>query len=189
MTKNIRLFFILSWIFSAVVIAWNTLANFFGGVGLNYVALLMLLASMLVLSVLDNQTAKRTKDLFIICCVLTILELLVYFVFEYNIGGFKTKHVFWVFQNIYAFIGILLVGYSCFRFIYEVKNQRFKFIEVILGQEKVEKKQKKAKELSNGSLLDKPNRTAFEEQVERDDFVEQPEETIQDTDKSDNAED
>jgi hypothetical protein len=51
---------------------------------------------------------------------------------------------------------IIIEIYIAFRFITESKNVKIGFVETILGN-KQSKKEKKSKELSNGSLEEKPN--------------------------------
>lgn len=162
MTKNLKYSFILFAVFFGIVIAWNTLASFFNGVGINFVALLVVLSLIVMLFITDSFVAKRTRELLIACCVFAALEFLIYFIFEFGIGSLKTFKVFTVFQNIFSFVGILMAGYLAFRFICEIKGVKFGFVEMLLGNEKRVPKQKKAKELSNGSLEDKPNHSNFE---------------------------
>lgn len=162
MTKNLKLAFILFSVFFGIIMAWNTLANFFSGVGLNYVAILVILALILMLILTDKFVASRTKELFISVIVFAVLEFLIYFIFEFGIGSFKVWEVFHNFQKVFSFLALLVFAYIAFRVICEVKGVKFGFIEVMLGNEKRAPKQKKAKELSNGSLEDKPNHTVEE---------------------------
>lgn len=160
MSKNLKISFLLSFILSVVVIAWHTLANFFGGVGLNYIAVLVVVAMLLSIVLFDKHTYGRIKDIFFVCCVFAFLETIVYFPCEF--GGCQDSSVatvFFNFQNVYAFLGLLFLAYIAFRFITESKNIRIGFVEVMLGNEKPkkEKKEKKSKEFSNGSLEEKPN--------------------------------
>ncbi len=187
MSKNLKISFLLCFILSVVVIAWHTLANFFAGVGLNYVAILVVIASLLFIVLFDKHTYSRVKDLFFICCVFAFLETIVYFPCEF--GGCQDASVatvFFNFQNVYAVLGLLFLAYLAFRFITESKNIRISFVEILLGNEKPnkEKKEKKSKELSNGSLEEKPN--AEEKSENKDETIENNEETIiiQDEEKS-----
>lgn len=165
MTKNLKTTFILSLIISGVVIAWRSLMGFMGaGVGLNFVAMLVLTSILLLIILTDTYTKSRFFDIFILCCVFTGLEFLVYFIFEFNIGSVGVKNVFYVFQNIYSILGIFFFAYIVFRFIIEVKQIRLSFVENILGNTK---KVKKSKELENGSLSQKPNSKTEEETKEQ----------------------
>ena len=158
MNKNLKLSFILFAIASAVIVAWRTLHSFFGGVGLNFVALLVVVSILIGIILNDKYVFNRTKELFIILSVLTGLELLVYFAFEFAVKSSTHFAGFLVFQNILSVLGILFLAYTMFRFITEHKEVKIGFVEFILGNGKVNKQQKKAKELTNGTLEDKPNR-------------------------------
>ena len=50
MNKNLKISYILFFVFSAIVIAFRTLASFFGGVGLNFVAMIALVMVVLTFS-------------------------------------------------------------------------------------------------------------------------------------------
>lgn len=178
MTKNLKISFLLSFILSVVVIAWHTLTNFFGGVGLNYIATIVVVGLLLSIILFDKHTYSRFKDIFFICCVFAFLETIVYFPYEF--GGcqnYEVATVFFNFQNVYSFLGILFLAYLGFRFVTESKNIRIRFVEILLGNEKTfkNKKEKKSKEFSNGSLEEKPvNSTSSED--ENIIIPEQPEE-------------
>ena len=161
MTKNLKISFILALIFSGVVIAWRSLMGFMGaGVGLNFVALLVLTSILLVVLLTDSYVKSRFFDIFILTCIFTGLEFLIYFIFEFNIGSTGVKDVFFVFQNIFSVLGILFFAYLIFRFVIEVKQIRLSFVEALLGNTK---SRKKSKELANGSLEDKPSSQPAEE--------------------------
>ena len=159
MTKNLKICFLLSFILSVVIVAWHTLTNFFGGVGLNYVAILVTVAIMLSIILFDKHTFSRFGDIFFVCCIFAIFETIVYFPYEF--GGCvnpKVATVFFNLQNVFTFFGILFLAYIAFRFVIESKNIRITFVEVLLRNEKLPKakKEKKSKEFSNGSLEEKP---------------------------------
>lgn len=159
MTKNIKLSFILIAVYSAIIIAWRTLNSFFTGLGLNIVALFTIITILLTISLTDKHTFSRIKDMFIITIVFAVLELIVYFGIEFVIDDFSHVGGFLVYQNILSVFGLLFFAYIAFRFITEVKNIKISFIEFILGNHSSHKKPKKAIELTNGTLEDKPNRT------------------------------
>lgn len=156
MSKNLKSSFVLFVIAFSIIIAWNTLLSFFGGVGVAFVALLILTGILIFLNVTDKEVFNRTKDLFIALCVFDILEFTVYFIFEFQVGSYKTLSAFYVFQSILALFAILLLGYLTFRFVCEHNGKKFQFIEIMLGNVKVGSKVKKAREISNGSLEEKP---------------------------------
>ncbi len=156
MTKNLKLSFILLAVFSAIVVAWRTLSYFFNGVAINMVALLSIVAILLIIVLTDTFVKNRIKEMFIFACVLAGLELIVFFPYEFGASSNALK-VFVVFQNIYIVLGLLFMVYLTFRAICEIKGVKFGFIEAMLGNKQNERKKKKAKEFTNGSLEEKPN--------------------------------
>ena len=82
MSKDLKLSYILFFVFSAILIAWNTLSNFFNGVALNFIALIGLVFVVLLLMFSNKELIKRLKDLLIIACVFCVLELIIYFAFS-----------------------------------------------------------------------------------------------------------
>ena len=157
MNKNLKLSYILLFSFSAMLLAFKTLSAFFCGVGINFVALLGIVFAVLLICLKDKEIMKRIRDLFILACTFCVMELIIYFAYEFGHG--ETLKGFEIYQNIISFLGILFLIYLCFRFATEVIDKKIKFIEIMLGNEKRQpKKEKKAKELTNGSLEDKPNK-------------------------------
>ena len=157
MNKNLKLSFILFVVASVSIVAWRTLFSFFGGVGLNFVALIIIVAVLIGLILSDKYIYNRTKDLFYTLCGFTALELIVYFAFDFAIKSTNHFAGFLVFQNIISVFGLLFLAYTMFRFITEFKEIKIGFVEFILGNKKTNKQQKKAKELTNGTLEEKPN--------------------------------
>lgn len=153
--KNLKLTYILLTVFSCITIAFKTLTSFFGGVGLNFVAMLAIAFVIMLIALKDKQIAKNCWDLYALSGILLILEFVMYFACEYGNGLFIKG--FWIYQNVVAFIGLIILAYICFRFTLEFLNKKIRIIEIMLGNQKRVKKEKKAKEVSNGSLLEKPN--------------------------------
>lgn len=169
MSKNLKFSFLICFIISAITIAWHTLSEFFYGTGLSYVAILVGVALFLFIILLDKYAFNRTRDLFTMCCVLAILESFVFFPCEFGAcSDPDVAIVFFNLQNVFTVIGLLFFVYVVFRLITEAKNIRISFVETLLGNEKVVKvkKEKKSKELSNGSLEEKPVNTESEETAE-----------------------
>ena len=170
MDKNVKLFYLLTFVMTVVVVAWNTLTNFFGGTGINFVAMLVMLAILISMVVSNKELLKKVKDLFIVDCALTALETIVFIPNEF--GGCKNYNVavvFFNFQNVFTFLGLIFLCWLLFRFLTDYKNVKIHFVEVMLGNEKRTKKPKKekqAKEVSNGSLSKKPNSIEAEEDVQ-----------------------
>ena len=174
MSKNLKLSFIFTFVLFAVCLAWTSLANFFSGVGVNFVIMLALCLALLVIVLVDKQTKSRIMDLFIVCVVFLVLESVVYFALEFGSSSYSyltleagvgQSNIFTamhIYQNVISVLAFLFLAYAVFRLIYEIKGYRFAFVEVLLGNQKVQKKERQAKELSNGSLEEKPNKTEAE---------------------------
>ncbi len=183
MTKNLKLSYILTLIFAAVVVAWSTLSSFFTGVGINFLVLLGIFCVLLFTILTDKHVLARIKDVFIMLSVLLALEFIVFLVFEfgmvsvpanvelYEVMGVSSKTLatfkgFCIFQNVISVFGILVFAWTLFRFLTDNQNIKISFVEAMLGNNKAEKKERKSKELSNGSLEEKPNKVQTEDVVE-----------------------
>lgn len=163
MTKNLKLSFVLYMIFYSVIIAWATLTSFFRGVGINFIALVVVMALLLTIKLTDEFVSKRTKEIFWASVAFAGLEFIIYLVFEFTIARGNAITVFWVFQRIFTALALIAFGYVIFRFVTELKDVKIGFVEAMLGNGKPRKKKKSNKELSNGSLEDKPNKTVIEQ--------------------------
>ena len=60
--------------------------------------------------------------------------------------------------NVIAALAFLFLAYAIFRLVCEINGTKVGFVEVMLGNKKVQKKERQPKELSNGSLADKPKK-------------------------------
>lgn len=176
MTKKLRLSFILAMAAACVMIAWSTLANFFNGVGVNFVALLVITGILTYLVFTDRYIKSRFIDIFILMALFTILEFIVYIVFEFGIDRVNTIRFSFGFQNFLSIMGIIFLAYTAFRFATEYRDVRISFIELILGNGNRVKRVKTNKELVNGSLEEKPNHKRHdvdeEKSVEAGDVIE-----------------
>ncbi len=163
MSKKLRITFISFSAFFAVIVAYITLGNYFSGVGLNLVALIALLAVCVAAYVGDTEVRSRTRDLLPVASVLLIGELIAFFFMEFGWGNASVKEGFWQYQIFLSVVAIFALVYTLARFILDANNIKVQFIEIILGNVQIEKpkkiKTKTNKELSNGSLEDKPNKT------------------------------
>lgn len=159
MDKNLRISFIAYTVLTSVVLAFLTCCRFFNGAAFAYVAVLISLAIIVYYFVCNSFVRSRFRDLFITAIVFAVLELVTFIVFEFptSISASVYKG-FWNYQVVVSCLGLLFLVYGVFRFIYETKNLKFGFIETILGNKRVIRKAKQAKEFTNGSLEAKPNR-------------------------------
>ena len=181
MQKNLKLYYILTFVLVGVVLAWKTLSATFLGAGVNFVAMLVLLAIMLMFICTDKFVKSRTRDLFIVSSVFAGLELIVFLVLEiFNTNlTYNTLKGFNIYQSVISFLGLIFFAYVVFRFICEVKGKTFAFVETLLGNNKREKKIKKAKELTNGSLMEKPNKNKEVAEVSNTSSIQQPEKAVE----------
>ena len=153
-----HLFYVVSWLrwgnigvffaFSAIIVAWRTLSNFFNGVAINFVALLGLVFVVVLICLKEKDLFKRIKDHLILAGLFCVLELVIYFACEFGYG--ESLFGFGVYQNVISFLSILFLSYLSFRFSTEYVGKKVKFIEIMLGNEKRVVKPKKTKELANG---------------------------------------
>ncbi len=181
MAKNLKLFFVLAFAFTGISIAWSSLASSFLGVGVNFVAMAVIFAVVLLFFCSDKDLRVRVKDMFIVAAVLLALEFIVFVVtglfdFELSVGAIKA---FRIIQNVISVLALLFFAYITFRMIAEAKGTKIHFVELMLGTEKKEKKVKKAKELSNGTLLEKPKHKIEEEERSNYSTVTQTEQTVE----------
>lgn len=163
MSRNLKTTYILFFTFTAIILAWNTLSNFFGGVAINYIAIVGLMFSILLIMLKDNSVWKRVKDLYIAACAFCAMELIVYFALEFGWCSLSAIKGFLVYQSIITIIGILYCAYLSVRFAFELTNKKIGFIEAMLGNRSNAPKAKRTKEISNGCLEEKPNNKPTEE--------------------------
>ena len=162
MSKNLKLSYVLTFVLCAISLAWTTLMSFFNGVGVNFVAMFAIVAALLVIILVDEKTRKRIMDLFIVSGVFLALESVMYFALELGTPTLELVQGMHIYQNIISVLAFLFLGYAIFRLVCEIKDKKIAFIEVMLGNQKMQKKERQAKELDNGSLDDKPKKAELE---------------------------
>lgn len=174
MSKNLKLSYALVFAAIAISLAWNTLLNFFNGVGLSFVAYLGIVLVLLIVVLTDKSTRKRMIDLFVVAAVFLALESIIYFVLEFRATNLQMLSLeleygqpnvlkgMIVYQNVIACLALLFLGYTIFRLVCEINGKKVAFVEALLGGEKPAKKERQSKELSNGSLDDKPKKNEIE---------------------------
>ena len=156
MDKNFRLVCILSMILSGIVIAWNTLINFFFGVGINFVAVISIFAIIYVLVIESKPLFEETKGIFIVDLVIVCIEVVVFIMEEY-FGRFgKIFYIFTVVQKILSAFAILYFVFVLLKMLFVAKEKVGGVFHNLFKANKPAK-ERKAKELSNGSLEEKPN--------------------------------
>lgn len=162
MSKNLKLSFVLVFVACAISLAWNTLLNFFSGVGINFVAYFAITALLMIVVLTDKETKKRMMDLFVITIAFLVLESVIYFALEFGIPTYDLYKGMHIYQNVIAALAFLFLAYAIFRLVCEINGTKVGFVEVMLGNKKVQKKERQPKELSNGSLADKPKKNELE---------------------------
>lgn len=167
MSKNLKLSYILLLIFSAIVVSFRTLLNFFGGVGISFVAMLSIFAVLLFFLLTDEFVKSRIKDMFGAVCFFVLFEFMVYIVFEFGVSNVRVLNAFLILQNVLTALGLIFLCYVFMRMFTDLKGIKLSFIEIMLGNEKRNKTPKKAKELTNGSLEEKPNKKQEEKNEEK----------------------
>lgn len=167
MSKNLKLSYVLLLVFTAIIVSFRTLLNFFGGVGLSFVALFTILTILLYLLLTDEYVKNRIKDMFIVVCVFVFFEFMIYIVFEFGVSNVSVIRAFLIMQNVLTALGLIFLCYVFMRMFLDLKGVKLSFIEIMLGNEKRNKTPKKAKELTNGSLEEKPNKKQEEKTEEK----------------------
>lgn len=174
MSKKVKLSYILALVMFGITIAWNTLAGFFNGVGLNYVAMLGIISILIFWLVTEKEVRSRVLEIIIALATFLVLETICYFVFEFGLcSTYECARGFQIYQHVISVLAILCFAYTMVRFLLDFKGIKVHCFEVMLGNEKRVKKVKESKEISNGSLSAKPNRNKTEDVKE--------EETVEDS--------
>ena len=162
MSKNLRISFILSLIFAGILIAWGTISNFFSGVGISFISIVGILIVLLIFILTDDFVKSRIKDIFIFACIFTFLELFVFLLVEFGLLNYEGIEGMQRYQMVISILSLVYLIYIVFRFLTDLKDIKIGFVEKMLGNQERTKKIKTAKELSNGSLEDKPNKKNIE---------------------------
>ncbi len=157
--KSLKLSYILFLSFAASVLAFKSVSAFFGGVGLAFVLSLVLFSAALVVFFKNADVKKSALDQVIVSAVLLAMEFIVYFAGEIVLGGLSRGMS--IYQSVISCLGVLFFAYVLVRAILQLNGKNFAFTS------KKEKRVKAAKELTNGSLEDKPKKTTEKTLFER----------------------
>lgn len=168
--KKVNLSLIFSLVIFAIGVGIKSIASYFGGYfGIAFVATLILLSLVIVFVFSNPENRKRVLDVVILDCLVVFLGLVLYCAYDWarDITVDLVDFVM-VWANLYSVVSLFCFGYASFRLFCEASQKRIKFVEVILGNEKVERKPRQPKEarkvkssrnlkeVENGDLLDKP---------------------------------
>lgn len=162
--KNIKLSLILSIVMCCVAIANKSVIGYLSGFGFAFVALIIMAFVMLSLFLNDKRLVKRLADVYIINALMLLFGMILFCNVDLTIEmTIKKLEFIQGFSKFYAIISLIFLCWILFRFIYEISEYRFKWLEVVLGNAKIEKKaktvktKKQPKEVEDGSLEKKPN--------------------------------
>ena len=61
MTKDLKISFVLLAVFTGIIMAWKTLINYFGGAGINFVAILTSAVVLFLLILKSKETRSRIR--------------------------------------------------------------------------------------------------------------------------------
>ena len=190
--KKINYTLLFSLIIFAIGICVKGLAGFLGGAfGLPFVATLVMFALVLLFGLSSADVRKRVVDIIALDIVVVLFSLVLYCMIDWSkspsVDLINFAHV-WL--TIYSVFSLLFFAYALFRFLCEKTGKKIKFVEVLLGFEKYEKKpkdkqkpakvskenkriesqDKPLKEVMNGDLEDKPlNEEKQNQSTENDD--------------------
>lgn len=157
MEKNLKLTFILSMCLLGISLAFRSFCLFFG-VGISFVFMLGLFSVISYVFFKDKSIRKRVLDIYIITAIFISLEFVMFFIGEILVDIFLDKGVL-VYQSVVTVLALFAFAYVVVRWVLERNGKKLEFVETIFNSKKEKKvKPKTNKELSNGSLQDKPSK-------------------------------
>lgn len=173
----------------AIGVAISNIISFFSGVGFAFIGASLFLILAIINILKDEEHKKRFGDLFILIAIEFLMFIILFFAYDFNLNGITNKFPL-LMRNICAIYSLLALGYVIFRYISEIKDKRYKFVEYLLGNyvpeakakngKKASKEEaKKNKELENGTLEPKPSSVENVEEIKAGEDVaeeEKPEE-------------
>lgn len=173
--KKINLALIFSLCIFGVGVAVKNLANYFGGFGITFVAVLVLTALFVLKGFLEPENRRRLWDVFVLICVSIFFCLVTYCAYDWamelDYGLFKFIRVW---SNIYSVLSLIFLIYTAIRFISESSEKRFVIFEYILGTKKIQSKVKinqekynrQPREVVSGEIEQKPNQVEQDKKTE-----------------------
>ncbi len=162
--KKINLSLLFSLIIFAIGICIKGLAGFMGGAfGVPFVATIVMFALVLMFGLSSPDVRRRVVDVLALDVVVLVFSFALYCMFDWSSNPSADLLDFvHIWMNIYSVFSLLFFVWTLFRFLLEKTGKKVKFVEVVLGFEKVEHKPKKEKpakipkENKNGNAQDKP---------------------------------
>ena len=176
----------------AIGVGIKSITNFAGGIGVPFVAVLVLTVLLINSGFINKANRSRLYDIFVLVGVGLIFALILFCSFEWaNEKSFALIDFFNVFANIYSVISLISLIYCFVRYISEINGFKIPFVEIMLGngsktpKEKKEKQARQLKEVMNGDLEQKPSSEAQTQMVEKEEIkpevVEEKTETVEQT--------
>ena len=166
MDKNLKLSYICLTVLTSAMVAWLTLTNYFGGAGVTFVAIAISFIVLSVLYICEVSVRARIKYSYFIALFLVAVETILFFALEFGVDNEVAFKILIAIQKVVIILAVMFLVYVVIRFVCDAKGYKIGFIEQTLGGGKPAKKEKRAKELTNGTLEDKPNNLNREAEVE-----------------------
>ena len=163
--KKINLSLLFSLIIFAIGICIKGLATFLGGAfGVPFVATLVMFALVLVFGLSSTNVRKRIVDVLIFDIIVVVFSLTLYCMVDWSHNPSADLIEFaQLWMNTYSVFSLLFFAWTLFRFLCEKIGKKVKFVEIVLGFKKYERKPKaekqktaKVKETKNKDIQDKP---------------------------------
>lgn len=177
--KKINLSLIFATIIFAISVGYKSLTMFFGGVGIPFVACLVLFGLVLVFGATKKGNARHLIEIFIMLALIMITQLILFMGYEWALtltwGVVKFRNVC---CNVLSSMSLFFLAYSFVRLLFELSGKKFVVSEALLGL-----RQKKEAEKSNKKIEKK-----VPKEIKNGDFEEKPSETIKEDDGNLNAE-
>ncbi len=169
--KKVNLSLLFSLIAFALGVGIKGFAGYFGGsFGIPFVAVVTMIALAMFLAFSKKENLKRVVDIIVLDIVIAVLWIIIFCAYDWAIDITSELVDFaQVMMNVISVLSLIFMVWAIFRFYCEFSNKKVKFVEVVLGNEKIERKPKEKKqpkekpvknlkEVENGDLLDKPSR-------------------------------
>ena len=171
--KKINLSILFINIVFAIGVAFRSLINFFNGVGIAFVACLIIGGLGLAYGITKKENRRYLYDMFIMLGLVMIIQLIIFCSFDWALTiSIELLKFEYVCCNILSVMSIIFLAYGFIRLLFELSNKKFILTEILLGlrprvkkeksnkayKEKTNKSEKRMpKEILNGDFEDKPN--------------------------------
>lgn len=173
--KKINLTLIFSLIMFGIGVAFKSIATYFSGFGIPFVAVVVFAVLIIVNGLLVKANRRRLWDVFILAGVSIMFAFIAYCSYEWvNQFELTTKDVDFINEwcIAYAIFSTIFSVYAILRYISEISDKKWNIFEYILFLKKVEKRKvtvsekynRQPKEVINGDLEQKPIKTEAEEE-------------------------